>query len=267
MNRSSRMLDEFGHEGVYLGHNEGRGAASRVNDYVMRIAICDDDAADLNHLAEMVRRVAAQEHITCEVTCYDSSVTLLAVIEAGECYHALMLDVMMPELDGMRLAAALRQRQNNASIVFVSANPEMALQGYEVAASRFLAKPAREDKLQEALLYCYRAGQPRQDLTILTARGMRKLSADDIVYIETWGRGVRFHLQNGQEEGMMKISELESVLPADRFVLCHRTILVNLVHVRYLRYCELELKSGAVLPVSKYRQNATRDKLMNYLQG
>ena len=123
------------------------------------------------------------------------------------------------------------------------------------------------DKLQEALLYCYRAGQPRQDLTILTARGMRKLSADDIVYIETWGRGVRFHLQNGQEEGMMKISELESVLPADRFVLCHRTILVNLAHVRYLRYCELELKSGAILPVSKYRQNATRDKLMNYLQG
>ena len=44
-------------------------------------------------------------------------------------------------------------------------------------------------------------------------------------------------------------------------------MLVNLAYVKYLRYCELELKTGGVLPVSKYRQNATRDKLMNYLEN
>ena len=56
-------------------------------------------------------------------------------------------------------------------------------------------------------------------------------------------------------------------LPSQQFVLCHRTVLVNLAYVQYLRYCELELKTGTVLPVSKYRQNAIRDKLMNYLEG
>ena len=238
-----------------------------MNDYVMKIAICDDDPDDRHSLAEMIRRIAAREKIGCELEMYDSSAVLLQAMEEGAAFHALLLDVVMPEMDGMQLAAALRQRQNNTSIVFVSSNREMAMMGYEVAASRFLSKPAQEDKLREALCFCYQAGKSRRELALPTAKGTRKFSLDEILYIETWGRGVRVVLRAGQEEVSMKISELEARLPSQQFVLCHRTVLVNLAYVQYLRYCELELKTGTVLPVSKYRQNAIRDKLMNYLEG
>lgn len=238
-----------------------------MNDYVMKIAICDDTPEELNKVAEMTAGIAEQEKIRCVLARYDSSRALLAAMEAGESFHLLLLDVMMPEMNGIQLAAALREKQDNTSIVFISSNREMALRGYEVAACRYLAKPVEEEKLREALCFCYRAGQTRQELILPTARGMRKLSPDDIVYIETWGRGVRIVLTDGQEEVGMKISEMETMLPAAQFVLCHRTLLVNLAYVRYLRHCELELKTGGILPVSKYRQNATRDKLMNYLEG
>lgn len=239
----------------------------RMNDYMMKIAVCDDVPEDLQMIADMAGSVAAQEKIPCELACYESSAALLEAVEAGRAFHVLLLDVMMPEMDGMQLASALRARQNNTGIVFISSNREMALNGYEVAACRYLAKPLETEKLREALQFCYRAGQSRQELMLPTARGTRKFSLDEIVYIETWGRGVRIVLQEGQEEVGLKISEMESMLPAAQFVLCHRTVLVNLAYVRYLRYCELELKTGGVLPVSKYRQNATRDKLMNYLEG
>lgn len=238
-----------------------------MSDYAMKIALCDDEPADRKALADMVAKVAAEEKIACELCCYETSPALLAALEQGTAYHALLLDVMMPDMNGIQLAAALRQLQNPVSIVFVSSNRDMALSGYEVAASRFLAKPLDEEKLREALRFCYRAGQSRQELMLPTSRGVRKFAPDDILYIETWGRGVRIVLQEGQEEVGMKISEMENMLPAAQFVLCHRTVLVNLAHVRYLRYCELELKTGAILPVSKYRQNATRDKLMHYLAG
>ena len=238
-----------------------------MSDYVMKIALCDDAPDDLRRIADVTGQIARQEKIACQLVCYDSAAALLAAMDAGEAFHALLLDVMMPEMTGIQLAAALRERQNAISIVFVSSNLEMALNGYEVAASRFLAKPVAEEKLREALRFCYRAGQARQELMLPTARGTRKLSLDEIMYIETWGRGVRVVLREGQEEVGMKISEMENMLPAHQFVLCHRTVLINLAYVRYLRYCELELKTGDVLPVSKYRQNAIRDKLMNYLAG
>lgn len=238
-----------------------------MSGYVMKIALCDDAPDDLRRIADLTGTIAGQEKIACQLTCYDSAAALQAAMDAGEAFHALLLDVMMPEMSGIQLAAALRERQNTTSIVFISSNLELALNGYEVAASRFLAKPVAEEKLREALRFCYRAGQARQELMLPTARGTRKLSLDEIVYIETWGRGVRVMLREDREEVGMKISEMEAMLPAGQFVLCHRTVLVNLAYVRYLRYCELELKTGDVLPVSKYRQNATRDKLMNYLAG
>ena len=233
----------------------------------MKIAICDNDPADVKLLTDMTRKIAEEENIRCETVCFDSAQALLAARDAGESFHALLLDVVMPGMDGLELAAKLRARQDNISIIFVSSNREKAMCGYEVAASRYLAKPLEEEKLREALRFCSRAVQGRQALLLPTARGVRKFSPDEIVYIETWGRGARVVLQDGQEEVGMKISELEAKLPPQQFVLCHRTLLVNLAFVRYLRYCEIELKTGSVLPVSKYRQQATREKLMNYLEG
>ena len=43
------------------------------------------------------------------------------------------------------------------------------------------------------------------------------------------------------------------MLPEGQFACCHRTLLVNLAQVRHVRYCELELRNGERLPISKYR--------------
>lgn len=41
------------------------------------------------------------------------------------------------------------------------------------------------------------------------------------------------------------------MLPKGQFACCHRTLLVNLAKVRHVRYCELELRNGERLPISK----------------
>ena len=239
-----------------------------VNEYCMRIAVCDDDPQDLTRVESLTWQIAEQEGLRCEVSAYINAESLLAAIQDGQQYQLLLLDVVMDRMSGMALASALRARQDQTAIVFISSNLDMALSGYEVAASRFLAKPVQEDKLREALLFCYRScSAARQEIVLPTSRGARRLLPSEIIWAETWGRGVRITLQDGTEELNLKISDLERMLPARQFVLCHRAFLVNLDYVRYLRHCELELKTGDVLPVSKYRQNATRDKLMNYLES
>ena len=56
------------------------------------------------------------------------------------------------------------------------------------------------------------------------------------------------------------------MLPSGQYVFCHRTILVNLSFVTSIRYCELELKNGARLPISKYRISELRAQLLRYLE-
>lgn len=231
----------------------------------VRVAVCDNESEDMQQLAALTRCITESEGIDCDVACYENGKALLDAAAHGAAYDIFLLDVMLDGMTGIKLAAALRDMQCHAAIVFVSANREMAMYGYEVAAVRYLAKPVQEEKLREALLYCCRNRARKREVVLSTARGMRRIPTSDIVYVETRGRGVRVTLQDGQEEVNLKISELEAMLPPEQFFLCHRTVLVNLAFVQYIRYCELELKTGVVLPVSKYRQNDVRERLLHDL--
>ncbi|MGN0793011.1 MAG: LytR/AlgR family response regulator transcription factor [Aristaeellaceae bacterium] len=227
----------------------------------MRIALCDENADSLRELAELITAIAAEEEIPCETICYPGGDGLLAAIETGTAHDAYFLD---PGREGIELAAALRKRCEEP-LVLVSDCTELAPCGYEVGAVRYLLKPLVKDKLREALMLCCRQRKGRQEVMLPTAHGMRPFRLSDIVYAETWGRELRAWLSDGQQELLpLRISDLQAMLSQQRFILCHRTILVNLDYVLYVRYCELELKTGGILPVSKYRLNAVREGLFAY---
>ena len=233
---------------------------------MIRIAVCDDMVDILTQTRAVLLRWPNKSQLSHLETFFDGDSLLRAHAESP--FDIVFLDVVMPDMGGIQLASVLRARQDGTAIVFVSSNRDMALQGYEVAAVRYLAKPLEREKLREALVHCCQHRQGMKELILSTARGKRRFAPENIAYIETWGRGVRLHLGTGEQEDVsMRISEIEKLLPASQFMFCHRTVVVNLAWVQYLRHCEIELKTGAVLPVSKYRQNDTREKLMNYLEG
>ena len=78
----------------------------------------------------------------------------LAKVLAAE-FDLLLLDVRMAGLDGMALAAELKDRPARPDVVLISVDRDMALQGYHVDARRYLAKPVEPEQLREALLFCY----------------------------------------------------------------------------------------------------------------
>ena len=233
----------------------------------LHIAVCDDEALERQRIADLVNQIMPEEGLSCRVTSYESGADLLSAIQHGGRFQILLLDVMMEGLDGMALAAALREKGDHTAIIFISSNLEMALRGYEVEAARYLAKPVDRERLREALMFCYRTRLAQKEILLPTASGQSRILPSDLIYAETWERGVRLILKDGREETGLKISELAAMLPERQFVFCHRTILVNLAFIQSIRYCELELKSGATLPISKYRQTEIRKQLMRYLEG
>lgn len=231
------------------------------------IAVCDDEPKDLDEMETMTNELLEAEGISCSVSKFGDASSLLSSVEGGETFDILLLDVMMKNLNGIELAAALRGQGNDTAIIFISINREMALLGYEVSAMRYLAKPVRQEKLREALLYCCRTHLMQKEILLPTAEGQRRIQVSDLIYIEPWNRGTRLVLVDGECKTSAKISELDRQLPKERFTFCHRTLLVNLAFIHSIRYCELTLKNGQVLPVSKYRQTQIKESFMRYLKG
>lgn len=231
------------------------------------IAVCDDEPSDCREIAALAREIFQEENHRCQVSLYSGGGELLSAVRDGAKFHILLLDVMMDGMDGMELAGSLRGMGDHTAIIFISSNREMALKGYEVAAVRYLEKPLRPERLREALLFCAKRIYEKRGILLPASRGQRRISTSQILYGEALERAVLLRLTDGQEMISMKFSDFEALLPPGQFALCHRSYVVNLAYVSYIRSRDLELTTGDILPVSKYRRKQVEEKLMDYLSG
>ena len=233
------------------------------NEY--RIAVCDDRRADLCAIAEMATEILAEMHILHSIEKYESGTALLADIQSGKQFYLFLLDVMMDEMGGMKLAAELRERENKAPVIFVSANLDLARYGYLVNAARYIAKPLDRAELKEALLYCYRGWQAKKEILLHTDKGRRRIPFSDIQFVEAYDRGTRVVLKDETLEVRLKFNEVEAMLSKSNFLLCHRCYIVNLGCVKYIHQYEFVLKSGLAVPIGKPRYTEVKNKFVDYI--
>lgn len=252
-------------KGKYNVDTKFEGSYSMQTDAQLKIAVCDDEPTDLKEIVELTGQILRDASIDYQISEYDSGNALLEDIQNGVQYQLLLLDVLLEDLDGIALAAKLRQQENHAPIIFISVNRELALRGYEVAAARYLAKPLDFEKLKEALLFCCENLQKNKEILLPIDQEQCRIPLSSILYVEAFERGSRFVLENEMLDTRLKFNEVDAMLPKASFVMCHRAYIVNLAHTKRLRPREFELKTGATIPVSKYRYQEVRKKFFQYV--
>ena len=87
----------------------------------------------------------------------------------------------------------------------------------------------------------------------------------DIQYVEAYDRGTRFFLINEAIETKLKFSEAKELLPQTTFIMCHRAYIVNLALTKNIRQYEFVMKSGALVPISRYRYNEVNRQFVDFL--
>ena len=229
----------------------------------VRIAVCDGVEEDRDRTFAMAHEILKSEGVFCTFFVYDEAELLAEVCKEEEEFQCLLLGVS--EEEGTGLAATLRDKGFDGAIVLLSRSAALAPLGYEVEAARYLLKPLQREKLREALLFCLHAGL--REILLPIAGGRRRVALSELMFVETYERGVRLSLTSGECRSSVKISALAAALPERQFVFVHRTLLVNLAFVQFLRYRELTLKTGKVLPVSKYRQADVKARLQRWLRN
>jgi DNA-binding LytR/AlgR family response regulator len=113
---------------------------------VLRCFIADDEPLARER---MRRLLAALTDVTLVGEAADGIDTLEKV---GACApDVLLLDIQMPELDGLAVASELAAGGTGPAIIFVTAYDEHALAAFEVAALDYLVKPVSAERLEAAL--------------------------------------------------------------------------------------------------------------------
>jgi two-component system response regulator AlgR len=115
----------------------------------LRVLIVDDEAPARSRMRDLLSDCAG----TMDVTVIGEAATgraALAIL-AGTPADVVLLDIRMPEMDGVELAQHLRGFDPAPAVIFTTAYDEYAIRAFEVHAVDYLLKPIRLARLLEAL--------------------------------------------------------------------------------------------------------------------
>ncbi|MEG1012575.1 MAG: LytTR family DNA-binding domain-containing protein [Ruthenibacterium sp.] len=105
-----------------------------------------------------------------------------------------------------------------------------------------------------------------QTYLLKTELGILSLALNNILYIESQKRLLLFHVQNQERSFYQcyeKITVAQQQLSEKGFLRIHKSYLVNMAHIKYIRNTEIALKENTVLPVSRQNDSSI---LQAYLQ-
>jgi DNA-binding response OmpR family regulator len=137
----------------------------------MRVLVVEDE----RKTALFIRSALEAEHIAVEV-CHTGPQALADAM--GVSFDAIVLDIMLPGLDGLSVLRQLRQRRNRTPVLLLSARGEVndRVEGLNIGADDYLAKPFVLAELVARLRALVRRGnEPKPqllrvaDLTLDTA--------------------------------------------------------------------------------------------------
>ena len=207
----------------------------------MNIALCDDDAAELKTIHGIIDNWAMKNGVVIHVYEFCRGEVLRNTLLDDKKYDAFVLDVMMPEMDGITLARKLRDSNrvaDEAPIIFLTSSRDYAVESYEVKAFYYLLKPVAERKLEEVLESAYgQINKIMEDVIFVrTAEGEYYLRRTDIFYVSFQNRVMDFacterHLKSLAVQNSFKKSTL-CFDEDDRFFRCGASLILNLARIR-----------------------------------
>lgn len=240
----------------------------------MQVVICDDESVYLDSIRRYVEYWAREtQHVSCVlIKTFASSEDLLEAWSNGMPIDMLFLDIQIPgELSGMDIAKKIHSRDEYIPIVFITNYSEYVFEGYAVNALRYLRKPISQGDIDICMDIAWRQWSNGHDqfLMLSTITQSIRVPIDAIIYIEAVSHTLRIF--TADEIGIYEIRDtlerMESKLPQEGFVRCHRSFIVSLRHIRKYKNGMITILTGTTIPVGRKHMQLFSSKFRAYYQG
>lgn len=225
---------------------------------ILKIAVCDDNPSDRQRLIALIK----SENFDCECTAYESGEMLLWDFDSGVHFDIIFLDIYMAGITGVTAAQQIRLTDAETLLIFVSSSDEFYRESYDLYAFNYLIKPLTADKLNEVL------GRAREQLNrdadqvvrIAFMGNLHTIRCSQLLYLSSKQHTVNFCLKSGEIlKSYGKLDDFVAQLPADSFIRCHQSYLVNLNHVTAMTTAAFTL-GDITIPISRSYSEQARSQ-------
>ena len=184
----------------------------------------------------------------------DSGETALVKLKEDQ-YDLVFMDINMPGISGLEVARALKE----LNIIFTTAYPEFAVEGFEVDALDYLVKPIPYDRFFKAVQKAQQLISVSQDhIWIKSDKKLHKIFYDKILFISAMGDYLKVHTQSDTLITHITMKGIQDQLPESQFVRVHKSYIVNISAVKFLEGNMVRVGEEMIPIGASYREAANR---------
>lgn len=163
----------------------------------------------------------------------------------------VLLDLTMPELDGLDVARRLGEQDNPPAVIFVTAHDNHAVEAFDLDAVDYVLKPVEKDRLERAIarVVARRGGGSAdtaapspwlEELWVPHRSELVRIGVSEVGRIDAERDYVRLHVGAGEAQRsyllLQTIAGLEARLDPVRFIRIHRSIILRRDRIAGLRH-------------------------------
>lgn len=224
---------------------------------MLRAAICDDDKPTLDFLQKNIDALMNANDMPHETAVFRSGRDFLSAHRKTP-YDVVFLDIVMPELDGFKVARQVRSISKGTYIIFITTESSLVYDSFDFQPFYFIPK-SRLNITQEKLKYVInRLGihMAAYEKVLISGAYENKIyvSPDEILYIQSSLNNAEYHLSGGSVQSVR--GKLESIMPTlspHIFARPHNRYIVNMKHIDRvdLPNMEITLDTGDIIRISR----------------
>lgn len=183
----------------------------------------------------------------------------------------VLLDMTMPEIDGLGVARHFAKQKTPPAIIFVTAHDHFAVEAFDLEAIDYVLKPVAADRLERAIARAIErrgaVSSPKSDwleeLWVPHRSELLRIAVKEVHRIDAERDYVRLYVGPAESEGdtrtyllLQTIAGLEARLSPDEFIRIHRSTILRRDTIRGLRHDGLgvwsaELMNGEALRIGR----------------